>query len=281
MSAVVFPIWNAVKEPGLLAFAINGIMFVISSAFNTEHLFDFTGSMTYITCALYSVYTRIDGLHSLHWRQTLLTGLLVVWALRLGVFLFYRVHKLKGDRRFAKMKKSILHFGFAWTLQAIWNIMVSLPLYVVLSLHEAQPHSLLDGVGVAMWLVGFVFEVTADLQKLAWQVRMGDARFTTVNRTGVWALCRYPNYFGEIMLQFGFWLTAIASFSLEIPMELGMAVSLLISPLFTAVLLLHVSGIPLQEAMAKKRFAGNKDYLDYCQSTNKLIPWFAKKLKTQ
>ncbi|KAL2912362.1 hypothetical protein HK105_208136 [Polyrhizophydium stewartii] len=278
-----------IASPALLAFGMNAVMFAVSAPLQTEHFFDLTGSSSFVACSALALWRAagspttaaalMASASRLHPRQLMLSAAVSTWAVRLGTFLVYRVNALGGDRRFDKLKTNPARFAVVWAIQAVWTTMTAFPVFAALSIpaSEQQPLGLLDAVGAACWAVGFTFEALADYQKLKWQLKMGDERFKSVNREGVWSLCRYPNYFGEILLWSGVAVSATAAVGLRAPNGIYVAGLMALSPLFVATLLLRVSGIPLQEHMAKKRFAGNKDYEDYVATTNVLFPWFPRK----
>ena len=107
---------------------------------------------------------------------------------------------------------------------------------------EQVEFGLIGMVGVAVWLIGFGFEVVADNQKRQFNQQQNSQQAFIQN--GLWSRSRHPNYFGEILLWFG---VAIVAF----PVLQGWQYITLISPLFVAALLIKVSGIPQQEKQAK------------------------------
>ena len=68
-----------------------------------------------------------------------------------------------------------------------------------------------DFIGWTIWLVGFSIEVFADYQKSVF--RSDPTNKDTFITTGLWSLSRHPNYFGEILLWFGLYITASSSFN--------------------------------------------------------------------
>ena len=117
--------------------------------------------------------------------------------------------------------------------------------------------------GHAVWLAGFAIEVVADRQKSAFkQDSANDGRFIT---TGLWAWSRHPNYFGEITLWTGIAIMAV-------PILSGWQWVVLISPVFVAVLLMRVSGIPMLEARSDKRWGDEEAYQRYRAATPVLVP---------
>ncbi|KAJ3116944.1 hypothetical protein HDU96_008344 [Phlyctochytrium bullatum] len=266
----MIPLWPTFT----FCFGWNALGFGISTIFKTEKFYDMFGTSTFALSAIFTMKRMLDSSPRpyLHLRQVLLFVNTATWALRLFVFLAYRVHLLKGDRRFDKIKGNPLRFGVAFTIQALWAAVVGLPVYTVLSLeYNEQPAlGLLDVAGLGLWFFGFFFETVADIQKLNWQKKEGEARFKKFMHTGLFRYCRYPNYMGEIALWTGNYLIAVAAF----PGSMNALVKLSASPLLTTFLLTGLSGIPLQEKQAKQRFADNEEYKRYVKSTSLLVPWF-------
>ena len=199
---------------------------------------------------------------------------MAIWAIRLSGFLFIRVIKDGFDRRFTVIKTQFGRFLVTWNLQALWVTMTGAAAYTAMS----SDVSVLDvgnsvqagaiGVwaiaGTLVWLAGFLFEAVADEQKRRFRsVESNHQRFI---QTGLWAKCRHPNYFGEIVLWTGVAIVAAPALS-------GWAYITLISPIFVYVLLTRVSGIPLLEASAKKRWGDSDEYQRYLQNTPRLIPF--------
>ena len=109
-------------------------------------------------------------------------------------------------------------------------------------------------------------ESVADAQKLRFRLAVPSNKGKFIDE-GLWSLARYPNYFGEIILQLGLWLLCVPSFGKTA------AWLTVLGPAFVAFLLLFVSGVPLQEAQAKARWGeGDSGYQAYRKRTRLLVP---------
>ncbi len=241
-----------------LAFLIQWLAFIPAYLGQSERFFDLTGSLTYISITAAAVFLtpRIDG------RSLLLLALVVIWAGRLGVFLFQRVHKAGKDARFDELKTSFFRFLMTWTLQGLWvTITLSAALAAITSTirRELGWWALL---GFLVWLLGFAIEVIADNQKN--RFREDPANKGKFIQTGLWARSRHPNYFGEIVLWVGIALIAI-------PVLVGWQWVTLISPVFVTLLLTRISGIPILEKRADEKWGGQEDYEAYKKQTPTLI----------
>ncbi|KAJ3060280.1 hypothetical protein HDU99_005991 [Rhizoclosmatium hyalinum] len=247
---------------------INLVGYAVSAALQTEHFYDMCGTGSFLAGSLAALLSHPGPVHTRQWLMLATTG---TWAARLLHHLVTRVHRMGGDRRFDNVKTKPLIFLIYWTVQVIWVAVVSMPTIVVLSTDSKLLPNLswLDYVGLTVWTLGFVFETVADRQKAVWQNKHGKNRFTKFIDTGLWSWCRYPNYFGEISLWVGSYVMATCAFPDSQLAKYGFAAS----PLFITYILTRLSGIPLQEAQARKRFKGNAEYAAYVKSTNLLFPW--------
>lgn len=243
----------------LAAFVVNWVAFVPAYLRRDERFYDLVGSLTYLTLltlglALGSGVTARSGL---------LAAMVAIWALRLGTFLFRRVHRDGGDRRFDRIKTDPLAFLSTWTIQALW---VTVTLAAALAAITDDDPGGLDvpaAVGVAVWAVGFALEVVADAQKRTFRRDPANrGRFIT---TGLWAWSRHPNYFGEMTLWAGVALVAVGALD-------GWQYATLVSPVFVVLLITRISGVPLLEAQAEERWGDDPDYRAYAERTPVLVP---------
>ena len=235
----------------------------------TEKYYDLTGASTFILSTLMS--TLVLGYNSLSHRQIILTGFVLCWAGRLGSFLYDRVCKHNGiDSRFTEMKKNLGRFLVAWTLQGVWVFITALPVFALNSMPDMNPTlSRQDFVGFFLWITGFLIEVTADHQKSVWRADTANKdKFIDV---GVWKWSRHPNYFGEILLWIGVFLSASNAFNTT------QKIACLSSPVFVALLLIFVSGIPLLEKASDAKFGKIGEYQTYVENTPVLIPFIGRK----
>ena len=250
-----FPIfaWGA-----LLVFLVQWVVFVPSWFAHTEHFFDLTGSLTYFAVVALTLLSR----GSVTPYSLLVATMVTAWALRLGAFLAARVRAAGSDSRFDAMKYRFAWFLMTWTLQGLWVLLTAGAALAAITSPEDRQIDAFALLGVALWAFGFGIEVAADEQKRRFRARPENLdRFIT---TGAWARSRHPNYFGEILLWFG---VAVAAF----PSLSGWSMVTLVSPLFVWLLLTRVSGVPLLEAAADRRWAGNPEYEAYKAATPVLL----------
>ena len=256
---------------GVLAFAINWLAFIPAALTRSEHYYDLVGGLTYISVTVVAVlspgernqnvYVVLSG--ELDLRATLVAAMVLVWSIRLASFLFLRISKSGGDSRFDDIKHRPLRFLLAWSLQGLWVLLTAAAALAVITGGTREALGPTGILGIGIWLFGFLVEVVADRQKSAFKSDPANkGRFINV---GLWAWSRHPNYFGEIVLWTGMAVVAV-------PVLQGWQWVTLISPVFVALLLLKVSGIPLLEEKADERWGGQDDYEAYKQNTPVLIP---------
>ena len=240
-------------------FAVQWIGLIHARLFETEHYFDLVGSLTYVAVTVFAVQQAIDfGL-----RQQLIAAAVMIWALRLGPFLFMRIKKAGEDQRFRKIKLSTPRFLLTWTLQGTW---VFITAGAALAAIMTPNTDALGGVfyaGIILWIIGFLVEVIADNQKSRFKADpANEGKFIN---TGIWSRAQHPNYFGEIVLWTGVAVMAWPSLSES-------ALIFLVSPLFVALLLTRISGIPLLRKTAGARWGDDPEYQAYLKETPVLIP---------
>ncbi len=245
-----------------LAFAIQWLVFIPSYLFQTEKFFDLTGSITYISVIGVSVcYSRYSA--GLDARSILLAALVIIWAIRLGSFLFGRIKKAGKDDRFDELKPSFIRFLNVWTIQGLWVTFTAAAALVAITTTNKKELDVLAVIGLLVWVFGFVIEVVADSQKSRFSANPDNkGKFI---QTGLWSRSRHPNYFGEIVLWLGIAIIAL-------PVLQGWQWVALISPLFVTLLLTRVSGIPLLEKKADNKWGGQADYEEYKKNTPVLTP---------
>ncbi|WQF86215.1 Putative 3-oxo-5-alpha-steroid 4-dehydrogenase, probable O-methyltransferase UstE [Colletotrichum destructivum] len=297
------------------AYAIQAAFALPSILAQNERFYDFSGSLTYLSVTALSLYlpalrakytptlanasismpsllapfTSPGGVGTLNWRQVVLSGAVIFWAVRLGSYLFQRILEEGKDSRFDEIKKSPARFAGAFFAQATW---VSLCLMPVIALNAVPASAFAalpavkasDALGLLVYVAGFAFEITADRQKSKWlrerREKAHDQQFMT---SGLWSVSQYPNYFGEISLWTGI-ATAAAGTLVSQPIQVALGLSggvaglftaaalSYVSPAFVSFLLLKVSGVPMSEKKYDKRYGDRKDYQEWKKITPKLFP---------
>ncbi len=197
-------------------------------------------------------------------RKLLITALVTIWGLRLGWHIGRRNIGHAEDYRYQAWRESNgaiwwwKSFFQVFVLQGVLMWIISTPLMVAQFASEPASITVLDVLGLAVWLTGFVFEALGD-----WQLKRFKALASNkgkVMRTGLWRYTRHPNYFGDAALWWGYFLIALA---------VPNGFLAFFSPLLMTVMLMRVSGVALLEQNLKKT---KPEYADYIASTNSFFP---------
>ena len=246
-----------------ISFLIHGVLFIPSYLFQTEKFYDLTGSVTYVTTIGYVVYEAYQQTGGLDIRTLVIAACIMIWTLRLGSFLFWRVLKDGEDKRFRSILPSFTQLLMTWALSAAWVFIQSLSALVAITVLARVEFGVVGYIGLALWVFGFLFEVLADHQKTQFKANpTNDGKF--INE-GLWTKSRHPNYFGEMVLWFGVSI-------MSVPVMSGMQYVSLISPVFSFVLIYYVSGVRMLEARSDKKWGSLSEYQDYKKSVPILVP---------
>ena len=251
-----------VKNAVLLAYVIHWIAYIPAYVFQTEKFYDLTGSVTYLSVVWFVFLSTYQSI-SLNFGNLILVLLISIWTIRLGLFLFMRIHKAGEDKRFRTIKTSASQFFMTFTISGLWVTLCSMCALVAISSPEGLVMNALTYVGIILFIIGFGIEIVADNQKTAF--RSIEANKDSFITSGLWSKSRHPNYFGEVLLWFA--IAVISFSSLE-----GLQLITLISPVFTYILLVYVSGVRMLEDMNDKKWADNEQYKSYKKNTPMLFP---------
>ena len=242
-----------------IGFILHWLIFIPSYIYQTEHYFDLIGSISYISIVLFTFL----ALNNLDIRSVLIGLFIMVWAVRLGSFLFNRVKRDGKDNRFTVMKTKFWWFLFTWTLGGLWVFITMAAGLAAMTSAKVIPLGWYALIGIVLWLEGFIVEVVADHQKTRFRSKK-ENRDKFINE-GLWSLSRHPNYYGEITLWLGIAFIAF-------PVLQGWQLLTLISPIFVYILLTRISGINMLERRADKKWGDDPEYQLYKETTSSLIP---------
>ena len=247
-----------------ISFAIHWLLFLPSYIFQTEKFYDLTGSLTYITVLSFVVFIKQTAVHEiLDLRSLLLYFCIMIWTVRLGGFLFWRVLKDGHDKRFKTILPSFSQLFMTWTLSAAWVFIQSLSALVALSALVQVEMGVIGWIGLGLWIFGFGFQVLADYQKTKFKSNpSNEGKFIT---GGLWDLSRHPNYFGEVTLWIGISVIAV-------PVMSGLQYVSLISPVFGFLLIYFVSGVRMLEHRSDKKWGEKPEYQEYKRNTPVFFP---------
>ncbi|MEY2864796.1 MAG: DUF1295 domain-containing protein [Candidatus Methylopumilus sp.] len=241
-----------------LLFAYGGWLLSLKKN-NVTHV-DIMWSLFFVLNTLYFYTVFTPSL-----RSTLILFLVLLWGLRLSVYLTIRNWGKSEDVRYLKIrqnnepnfryKSAYIIFGF----QSILAWIVGSILFIAIK--NDHPLTWLDNLGLLITLCGIIYESIADYQLM--QFKNDIKNRGKLLQSGLWKLSRHPNYFGEILVWWGFFITTLVT---------GIHFNL-IAPLLMTFLILRFSGVTLLEANLIKKFNG---YDDYQKKVNTIIPRFWK-----
>lgn len=204
-------------------------------------------------------------------RRVFLLSLVAIWALRLGIYLLRRnLAEGEEDYRYRQMREKWgekfpwVSLGTVFLLQAALCWFIALPLIKVQSHPGPDTWTLLDIAGLTLWICGLFFEAVGDFQLS--RFKADPSHRGKVLDTGLWRYTRHPNYFGDFLVWWGFFLVALNS-----PGG-WMTVA---SPVLMSIFLMRVSGVTLLE---KKLSETRSGYREYKQRTNAFFPGPRKEL---
>ena len=243
----------------LYIFLIHLLIFVPSYFFQTEKFFDLTGTISYVSSVLF-IFFKSNTVESINLGSLVLSTFIIIWSLRLGTFLFLRIKKAGKDRRFNEIKKSFSWFFMTFSVSGMWVTICSI--CALTGIANGIIFSSTTIIGIIIFIIGFTIEIIADSQKT--KFRANDDNKDKFISSGLWKYSRHPNYLGEIILWLG--ISLISFSSLE-----GFQYITLISPIFTYLLLVNVSGINLLEKSGKKKWGHLESYKIYKKNTPRLI----------
>jgi steroid 5-alpha reductase family enzyme len=244
---------------GLLIILTLGVLTWLYSIYRKDvSMVDSLWSLMFLAASLYYFYAAgTDGSGNI-----LLLVLVAAWSLRLSFFLTLRNWGQPEDRRYQEIRRNNEpNFGLKslyiiFGLQGVLAWIISAPLLLALTT-DLEINTLVVIAG-ALWLTGFVIEAAADFQ--LYRFKSNPENDGKVLSSGLWHYSRHPNYFGEFLIWWSFYLFALAA---------GAWWSVF-SPLLMTVLLLRVSGVALMEKDISDRRA---DYREYVENTSAFVPW--------
>ncbi len=232
--------------------------FIAAQVRGRNDIADVAWGLGFILAAVVSLVTA--GSYPL--RGLLISGLVLVWGIRLALHIHTRNSGRGEDPRYRQWREEwgrwfvLRSFLQVFMLQGLLLVLVSVPV-IYINAAPSTSISWLDGFGVAVWLTGFGFEAVGDLQLLRY--KRNPSNKGKLMTTGLWRYTRHPNYFGEVTLWWGIWLIVSATPG---------GWMTIIGPLTITILILKVSGIPMLE----KPYEERADFQEYKRRTSAFFP---------
>jgi len=239
------------------------LYFLVTYTMHIRKLSDFAAGTNFLFVAVITMFVG----QTFYWRQVLVTLLVCVWGLRLSGYLMFRMVQIGKDERHTTASAAQLA-GF-WTFQAVWVFSVSLPVTFInspavhLTTHGTSLGTPNDIIGTLVFVTGLLLETFSDMQKFYFKENPSNK--DTWCTFGLWHWSRHPNYFGEILVWWGIFVIGSSTFEFH-------QWASVISPIFTSIILMFLSGVPLLEKKSDERYADLDAYLAYKHDTSVLVP---------
>jgi len=244
-------------EIAILILVYISLIFVLAQIARDNSVMDIFWGLGFILVAIYSLIQNPEP----DLRKWIVSILVIIWGVRLSVHVFLRSRGRGEDFRYRQFRETwkffILRSYFQiFLLQGIFMFIIASPLYYV-DFYSKEPLGFCDTLGLVVFGTGFFFETVADYQLSEFKKKPGNQG--KIMTTGLWELCRHPNYFGEALVWWG-----ISFYTLNLPMGW----MTLISPIIMTLLLRFVSGVPMLE----KKYSGRPDWEEYKRKTAAFVP---------
>lgn len=233
--------------------AIMAATWLVSLAMEDASIVDIVWGPGFVLVAWIAWFREADD------RSLLVAALVSIWGIRLGAYLAWRNLGKGEDFRYQTMRRrygprfGLISLVVVFGLQGVLMWAVSLPVQAA----AGESLSVIDALGVGLWLIGMVFETVGDLQLAAF--KRDPSNSGKVLATGLWRYTRHPNYFGDFCVWWGIYLIALA----------GGAWWTVIGPAVMTALLMKYSGAGLLEKSIGRRRPG---YEEYVRTTNAFFP---------
>ncbi len=237
--------------------------FVLAIFLNRNDIVDIAWGGGYVVLIIYYLLTR-----DLSPRAILMSALIVVWGIRLIIYVYLRNRGKKEDFRYLNWRNTwklfyLRSYFQIFILQGTLLLVIISPLTILFAAAKQPELGIYDLIGSLVWIIGFAFEVVGDYQ-LA-KFKMNPDNKGKIMSSGLWKYTRHPNYFGEVLLWWGIFIISIPS---------TYSVYGLIGPVTISILIMFVSGVPMLE----EKYKGNPEFEAYKKKTSKFFPLPSRKV---
>ncbi|HEX7557046.1 MAG TPA: DUF1295 domain-containing protein [Leptolinea sp.] len=254
--------WLAV---GIAIFLGMLLIWAASVRLKNSSIVDIFWGLLFVLAAWIVFFSSPDGFF---FRKILVAGMVSIWGLRLAWHVYRRNHGKPEDFRYAAWRTQ---HGSTWWWRSFFQIfllqgllawIICWPLVPAISAASPAQLTVWDFLGLILWLIGFLFEAEGDLQ-LA-RFRTDAANKGKVLNQGLWKYTRHPNYFGDAVQWWGWFLIALGVGGWWT----------IFSPILMTFLLMRVSGVVMLERTLAVEKPG---YREYIEKTSSFFPWLPKK----
>ncbi len=245
-------------EIALLIVVYMSLVFVLALIARDNSIVDIFWGPGFVLIAIYSLIQNPEP----DLRKWIVTFLVALWGIRLSVHVFLRNRGRGEDFRYRQWRETwkffvIRSYFQIFLLQGIFMLIIASPVYYI-NFYSKEPLGFFDTLGLVVFGTGFFFEAVSDFQ-------LSDFKKKPENQgkiitTGLWAMSRHPNYFGEALVWWG-----ISFYALNLPNGW----MTLVSPVIITLLLRFVSGVPMLE----KKYKGRSDWEEYKRNTSAFVPF--------
>ncbi|HCZ24002.1 MAG TPA: steroid 5-alpha reductase, partial [Acholeplasmataceae bacterium] len=249
--------------PIVSLFAFFNLAFIVAQAKKNNGLADMAWGLGFVVVAIASLLVA----NTYHLYQIVITALVLLWGFRLFFYIGLRNWSKPEDFRYVNMRKNwgkhvhLKAYFIVFMLQMTFLLIVSLPIQLSAYVDVAIDLTgyIIIGVGVLLWIIGFIFEAVGDQQLKTF--KSNPENKGKIMQSGLWKYTRHPNYFGEAVMWWAVWIVSMSTLS-------WMNVIGIIGPIFITYLLLFVSGVPLLE----KKYKNNALFQEYAKRTSVFFP---------
>lgn len=249
----------------LLVWLYMSVVWAVSLARKDASIVDIFWGLGFVILAVMYNLAVSEGFEP---RQTLVTILVTVWGVRLSLHIFARNQGRPEDKRYRRWREQ--HGDNWWwysylqvfLLQGVVMWLVSAPLLA--AMHYSDIFDALNGwdiLGAMVWTLGFFFEAMGDAHLMRFKRQPENEG--KLLQSGVWSYTRHPNYFGDALQWWGFYLIALAAGGWWT----------IFSPLLMTWLLVRVSGV----AMLERDMRSYDRFADYARETPAFLPRIPKR----
>ncbi len=244
--------------------ALMTILWIISLILKNSSIVDIFWGTGFVIANWVYFFLTPDGFLP---RKLLIGALVTIWGLRLSLYILWRNWGKPEDYRYQAWRKES---GANWWWKSFFRVfllqgglmwVIAVPLLAAQFRSAPDRLTVLDFLGVALWLIGFFFEAMGDFQLARFKADLAN-KGKVMNR-GVWRFTRHPNYFGDSAQWWGYYLVAASAGGWWT----------IFSPVLMTLLLLRVSGVSLLEKSLETR----PGYKEYVETTSAFIPWLPRK----
>lgn len=254
----IFEVWLAGCGS---VFIMMSIVWLVSVAITNVGIIDIIWGFGFVILT-WTYFLLTDGNPQ---RKLLISILVTIWGLRLTLHLARRNIGKGEDYRYQNFRKQYGENSYWWKsffqafmLQGAIMVIVAVPVLTAVFAKEPTSWTVFDIVGSLLWLVGFGFETIGDLQLMRFKTKPENKG--KVLRTGLWRYTRHPNYFGDAVVWWGYFIIALGT---------PFGFLSIFSPLIMTFLLLRVSGVAMLEKSLRKT---KPEYAEYEQCTSAFMP---------